>query len=68
VDVARVRAPEERDRAPEALAVRGQVAYLWCPLGVATSDLAKAVGQAAGEGVTMRNWSTALKLHAMMEQ
>ncbi|MHB8868076.1 MAG: DUF1697 domain-containing protein [Thermoleophilia bacterium] len=52
----------EREWAPEALAVGGRAAYLWCPDGVATSPLVKAVGEALGDAVTMRNWATVLKL------
>lgn len=55
----------ERDWGKEALAVGKRVAYLWCPEGILASPLAKAVGQALGDAVTARNWTTTLKLHAI---
>jgi len=52
----------QQDWSPEALAVGGRAAYVWCPDGVADSPLVKAVGTARGAAVTMRNWATVLKL------
>lgn len=60
--LSRVEPLTRRDWSPEALAVGGHAAYLWCPDGVATSPLVKAVGDALGDTVTMRNWATVLKL------
>ena len=57
----------ERDWAPEAFAVGERVAYLWCPEGVAKSPLSHALGQALGDRVTARNWTTVLKLRALAE-
>ena len=56
----------DQDWAPEALALGSRVAYLWCPKGVAASRLSRAVAQALGEAVTARNWSTVLKLAALV--
>jgi uncharacterized protein (DUF1697 family) len=49
----------------ERLAVGTAAAYLWCPRGVIESKVVKAVGQALGDSVTMRNWATVLKLSRM---
>lgn len=55
----------DRDWAPEALAVGGRFAYLWCPGGSLAGELAEAVGRALGDRVTTRNWATITKLHAL---
>lgn len=49
---------------PEVLAVGRRAAYLWCPGGISSGRLAEAVGKALGEGVTMRNMATVMKVHA----
>jgi uncharacterized protein (DUF1697 family) len=56
-----------QDWTPEAIALGERVAYLWCPGGVAQSPLSRAVGQALRDGVTARNWSTVLKLQALVQ-
>ena len=53
--------------APDALAVGNGAVYLWCAQGIRDSKLAKAVGRALGETVTMRNWATVLKLQALLD-
>jgi uncharacterized protein (DUF1697 family) len=50
---------------PEAFGLGTRASYIWCPEGVIESRLAKAVDKALGDGVTARNWSTMLKLHAL---
>jgi len=55
-----------RDWAPETLALRGRVAYLDCAGGAAASPLWTAVGKAAGDAVTARNWTTVLKIRELM--
>lgn len=67
-DARKVEALLGRDWAPEALALGSQVAYLWCPGGVAESPLATAVGKTAGEAITARNWTTVLKLRELLVQ
>ena len=57
----------KRDWGDEALELGRQAAYLWCPEGFET-PLVKAFQQAAGSGVTIRNWSTVLKLQALVQQ
>jgi uncharacterized protein (DUF1697 family) len=53
---------------PEALALGGRVAYLWCPKGIMDGPLATAVIRAVGEAGTMRNIATMTKLNAMTDQ
>jgi uncharacterized protein (DUF1697 family) len=55
----------ERDWAPEALALGGRAAYVWCPTGVLDSAVATAVGKQLGDKTTSRNWNTLSKLHAL---
>jgi uncharacterized protein (DUF1697 family) len=58
----------DQDWVPEALALGARVAYLWCPAGVLASRLPEAVGRALGDSVTIRNWVTVTKLHALAQQ
>ena len=53
-----------RPWAPDALAVDGRVAYLWCAAGVLDSPLSQAFARATGSAATARNWATVLKLQA----
>ena len=64
-DRARIDPLGERAWTPGQLALGARCAYLWCPEGVLESELAVAAGKALGDAVTMRNWSTILKLHAL---
>ena len=64
-DRARLRALVKQDWAPERLALGARVAYLWCPEGVIASPLSDAVGRVLGDAMTVRNWSTVTKLHAL---
>ena len=50
---------------PEVFALGRRVAYMWCPEGVLASPLGEAVNKALRDSVTMRNWSTVLKLNAL---
>lgn len=52
------------DFGDEALAVTPRAAYLWTPKGVAASSMVKAVDRASRQTITMRNWSTLLKIQA----
>src|SRR5262249_54030142 len=61
-DRARLEPLAQQDWAPEALALGGRVAYLWCAEGILASRLAESVGRALGDAVTTRNWSTLTKL------
>lgn len=57
-----LRVLEEQDWSPERFALGPRVAYLWCPEGVRDSRLGKAVAEAMGDEVTMRNWKTMTKV------
>jgi uncharacterized protein (DUF1697 family) len=52
---------------PEALALGDRVAYMWCAAGILDSRLGKAIGRLLRDGVTARNWTTILKLHALAQ-
>ena len=64
-DRARLGSLVKQDWAPERLALGARVAYLWCPPGVIASRLSDAVGRVLGDAVTVRNWATVTKLHAL---
>lgn len=51
--------------APERILLGTRVGYLWLPAGILESRLAKALDRILGDGMTARNWSTMLKLHAL---
>ena len=55
----------DQDWSTEVLALGERAAYLWCPEGVLASSLSKAVGRAAGEAITTRNWATIMKIDAI---
>lgn len=65
-DLARLEPLTRRDWTPEALAVSGRAAYLWCPRGILVGELAGAVDRLLGESATTRNWNTVSKLHALV--
>lgn len=56
----------QKDWMPDTLALGTRVAYLWCADGILGSQLAAAVNRALGESVTIRNFATMTKLHAMV--
>lgn len=58
---------ESRVEPPERLAIGAGAAYLFCAEGILASRAAKALPGLAGPQVTTRNWSTVLKLRAMVE-
>jgi uncharacterized protein (DUF1697 family) len=53
---------------PEAVALGDGVVYGWCPGGFADSALMAAIGKALGDGITVRNWATVLKLETLAKQ
>ncbi len=67
-DRARLNPLTRQEWAPEALAVGRRVAYLWCAGGILASPLAIAVGRVLGDAATSRNWSTMIKLHALVRE
>ena len=66
-DRPRIEPLEPRDWGREAFALGPRVAYLWCPEGVLASPLVAAFNRALGDAVTTRNWSTMIKLNALVE-
>ncbi len=69
-DAAAVRALEEEEFAPEELRARGREVYAWCPGGLNKSPLHAALGERlapSASSVTVRNWNTLAKLHAMLD-
>lgn len=62
-DLAKLKPLLKQDWSPEALALGNRAAHLWCPGGFSNSRLSEAVGRLLGDGVTMRNWSTVLRIH-----
>jgi uncharacterized protein (DUF1697 family) len=65
-DLASLAQLKPRDWAPEAFALGAEAAYLWCADGILQSKLAQDVGRLLGERGTTRNWSTVLKLDALI--
>jgi uncharacterized protein (DUF1697 family) len=51
----------------DELAIGPRVIYVWCPGGLLESRAIAAIGRAAGDGVTTRNWSTVTKLLDMVK-
>jgi uncharacterized protein (DUF1697 family) len=66
-DLKRIKPLLKKDWSPEALALGKRVAYLWLPAGVRASRLNQELGRRLGDSVTARNWTTVLKIHAMVE-
>ena len=62
----RLTALRKQSWSPEAFALGRRAGYLWCPHGILESRLIEAAGRELGDGVTMRNWATVLKLHALL--
>jgi uncharacterized protein (DUF1697 family) len=56
------------DWGADRCAVGDGAVYLWCGQGILDSDLAKAFFRVPGEGMTSRNWSTMLKLQALVRK
>jgi len=52
--------------APDALALGGRVAYVWCAGGILDSPVYAEIARAMKDGVTTRNWATMLKLAALV--
>ena len=59
---------EKQSWKPEALGIGPRAAYVWCPVGMLESPLAKALARALGDAVTTRNWATVMKLDALARQ
>lgn len=51
---------------PDTLALGKRVAYIWCANGLLESRAVEAVGRVLKDAVTIRNWATVTKLHALV--
>jgi uncharacterized protein (DUF1697 family) len=56
----------QQDWAPDAMACGRHAAYLWCREGILASRAAAALDRQLRDGVTSRNWATALKIQALL--
>jgi uncharacterized protein (DUF1697 family) len=65
-DLERAKPLLDQSWAPEVMALGKHAAYLWCADGINPSKLWHAFTRATNERATARNWTTVLKLHAMM--
>jgi uncharacterized protein (DUF1697 family) len=54
------------ERGSDAVHVGRHAAYVWCPDGILGSKMAIALLDRLGESGTTRNWSTVVKLHALL--
>jgi uncharacterized protein (DUF1697 family) len=50
---------------PDEVAKGPRVVYVWCPDSILESRAFEAIGRAAGDAITTRNWSTVTKLLAL---
>lgn len=57
---------KRQDWHPEALAVERDAALLWCADGILESRLLKMISRQLGDGLTTRNWTTVMKIHAAL--
>jgi len=55
----------KQEWAPDSLALGKRVAYIWCASGLLESRAVEAVGRVLKDSVTIRNWATVTKLHAL---
>lgn len=56
----------QHDWAPDAVACGRYAAYLWCSEGILASRAAVALDRQLRDGITSRNWATALKIQALL--
>jgi uncharacterized protein (DUF1697 family) len=66
--VARLKPLLKEPWAPEALALGGRVAYLWCAKGIGISRLWTMVNRAIGDTGTARNATTMTRLLALLDE
>lgn len=64
---ARLKPLLQRPWTPEALAVRGRSAYLWCANGIGVSPLWEAVTREVGQDGTARNLATMTRVLALVK-
>jgi uncharacterized protein (DUF1697 family) len=66
-DMAKVAALLKQSWKPESIAAGPGVVYVWCANGLLESKAQEAVGKALGDGMTVRNWATVLKIRALID-
>jgi len=66
-DHARLEPLARRNWGKERLRLGPRAVYYWCPESLLTSPVAIAVGKMLGGAMTVRNWNTVLRLHALAE-
>jgi len=67
VDRKALAALAKQEWAPEAFALGRRVAYLWLADGILASKMLTAFSRATKDGATTRNWTTMVKLRALLE-
>jgi uncharacterized protein (DUF1697 family) len=65
-DLSKIKTLLKQQWKPEVIAVGPGVVYVWCPNGLLDSKAFVAVSKALGDGHTVRNWATVMKLAAMV--
>ena len=65
-DLAKVKPLVKQQWKPEVVALGPGVIYIWCPDGLLESKSPVAVGKVLGDGHTVRNWATVMKLANLM--
>jgi len=65
-DLAKIEPLRKQEWGNDALAVGKLASYLWCGDGILESKLLAAYSKSLKDSVTTRNWSTILKLQAML--
>jgi len=65
-DVSKVKPLLKQPWKPEVIATGPGVVYIWCPNGLLESKASVAVGKALGDGHTVRNWATVMKLSELV--
>ena len=63
-DLARVKPLAKQEWKPDVVAMGPGVVYIWCPNGLLESKAQMAVSKLLGDGVTVRNWATVVKINA----
>ena len=66
-DLARVKPLAKQQWKPDVVAIGPGVVYIWCPNGLLESKASEAVAKLLGDGVTVRNWATVMKLTKLVE-
>jgi uncharacterized protein (DUF1697 family) len=61
-DVRKVKPLLEKSWKPEAVEAGPGVVYIWCPNGLLESKAMESFSKALGDGVTVRNWATVMKV------